>query len=104
MFFISLKRITDFDKLLLNRLDKLLLDFYKKNMYFTHVTVSQSLNISKETSYQLLLHAENAGVIGTVEVKKCTSCGNILFKEEICSRCLKTDFENGYYYTASMCY
>ena len=104
MFFVSLKSVTDFDKSLINQLDKLLLDFYKKDIYFTHVTVSRSLNITKEASYQLLLSAENAGVIGAIAAKKCTNCGETLLNKEVCSKCLKADFENGYYYTTCLSY
>lgn len=99
MFFISLKLITDVDKQLIKKLDSLLLHFYKKDMYFTHITVSQALSISEETSYQLLLSAENAGVIGIIEVKKCNDCGAILYKKDTYCKCLKENFKEGYLYT-----
>lgn len=105
MYFVNLRYIKKYDKELLNSLDSLLMNFHSSAEFFTPLRVGRALNISKDLSYQLLLSARDVGVVDTLFVKKCSTCGKIIKSKptfEVCPVCQNNKFKEGYYFTTDL--
>ena len=105
MYFVNLRYLNNYNKDLIRAFDSLLVSFHSSSELFTPLRVGKSLNISKELSYQLLLSARDVGVVNTVYVKKCSSCGQIFkskYMNDNCATCQSHSLKEGYFFTTDL--